>query len=275
MRKDRIESALSAVSRRLFLGQTAGSLGGLALTWLQQQAMASAWAEDTEATSGRPVREQLATGSGSAKSVICLFQHGGPSQMDLFDPKPLLTKHDGKPYPGGDLEAHFDKQKGNCLGSPYQFKKYGACGMELCELLPQIGSIADDLCLVRSMNTESVDHESALRLIHTGKFLAGMPVWGSWVLYALGTENENLPAYVVLSDPGGLPVDGERNWSSGWLPAQYQGTTFRSGASPVLNLNLPAGSSSVSRRNQLELLKQLNERHLSDRKSTRLNSSHT
>jgi len=263
MRRDRIEGELSAVSRRLFLGQTAGSLGGLALTWLQQQAMASVSAEDSAATGGRPVREKLASGSGSAKSVICLFQHGGPSQMDLFDPKPLLTKHDGKPYPGGDLEAHFDKQKGNCLGSPYKFNKYGACGMELCELLPQIGSIADDLCLVRSMNTESVDHESALRLIHTGKFLAGMPVWGSWVLYALGTENENLPAYVVLSDPGGLPVDGERNWSSGWLPAQYQGTTFRSGPSPVLNLNLPAGSSSVSRRNQLELLKQLNERHLS------------
>jgi hypothetical protein len=109
------------------------------------------------------------------------------------------------------------------------------------------------------MNTESVDHESALRLIHTGRFIAGMPAWGSWVLYALGTENENLPAYVVLTDPGGLPVDGERNWSSGWLPAQYQGTTFRSGSSPVLNLSSPAGITTAARRNQLDFLKQLNQ----------------
>lgn len=264
MRIDRLQTRVSAVSRRLFLGQTAGSLGGLALTWLHQQSLAKEYLRVDDDTrrkeENRGVQNRQAP--AKAKSVICLFQHGGPSQMDLFDPKPLLTKHDGMPYPGGDLEAHFDKQKGNCLGSPYKFNKYGGCGMELCELLPQIGSVADDLCLVRSMNTESVDHESALRLIHTGKFLAGMPVWGSWVLYALGTENENLPAYVVLSDPGGLPVDGERNWSSGWLPAQYQGTTFRSGASPVLNLNTPAGSSSVARRNQLEYLKQLNERHL-------------
>ena len=96
--------------------------------------------------------------------------------------------------------------------------------------------------MIRSMNTESVDHESALRLIHTGRFLAGMPVWGSWVVYGLGTENENLPAYVVLTDPGGLPVDGERNWSSGWLPAVYQGTPFRSGSTPVLEPEDPGGS---------------------------------
>ena len=198
-----------------------------------------------------------------AKSVICLFQHGGPSQMDLFDPKPQLQKWHGKPYPGGDLEIHFDKQKGNVLGSPFKFVKYGECGLELSELLPHTGGIADEICLVRSMNTESVDHESALRLIHSGKFLAGMPAWGSWLVYALGAENENLPAYVVLGDPGGLPVDGERNWSSGFLPAVYQGTPFRSGASPVFNLQPPPGVSPVSRRNQLDLLAELNRRHLS------------
>src|SRR5437773_2384660 len=233
------------LSRRMFLGRSAGSLGALALAHLVGRAASGAGP------------------SGKAKSVICLFQHGGPSQMDLFDPKPELTKHDGKAYPGGDLEVHFDKQKGNCLGSPYKFRKFGQCGMELCELLPHAGAIADDLCLVRSMNTESVDHESALRLIHTGRFLAGMPVWGSWVLYALGSENENLPAYVVLADPGGLPVDGERNWSSGWLPAEFQGTTFRSGNAPVLNLQSPAGTLPAARRNQLDFLAQLNREHLS------------
>ena len=122
-----------------------------------------------------------------------------------------LNGPDGKPYPGGGLEVHFDKQRGNVLGSPFRFAKHGASGIELCELLPHTAGIVDDITMIRSMSTESVDHESALRLIHTGRFLAGMPVWGSWVVYALGTENANLPAYVVLTDPGGLPVDGERN----------------------------------------------------------------
>ena len=123
----------------------------------------------------------------------------------------------------------------------FSFSHHGQSGMVLSELVPHLSRIADDLTLVRSMTTESVDHETALRLIHTGKILAGRPTWGSWVVYALGTENQNLPAYVVLSDPGGLPVDGVRNWSSGWLPAINQGTPFRSGDSPVLNLKRPSG----------------------------------
>jgi len=191
-----------------------------------------------------------------------LFQHGGPSQMDLFDPKPELTKWHGKPYPGGNLEIHFDKQAGNVLGSPYAFKKYGQCGMEMSELLPFTGGIADEMTLVRSMSTESVDHESALRLIHSGKFLAGMPSLGSWVVYAMGSDNANLPAYVVLSDPGGLPVDGDKNWTSGWLPAVYQGTMFRSGNSPVLNLAPPEGALPSARRRQLELLAEFNRKHI-------------
>jgi len=193
-----------------------------------------------------------------ATSVICLFQNGGPSQMDLFDPKPELSKWHGKPYPGGELETHFDKQKGNVLGSPYRFQKYGQSGLDLCELLPHTGSIADEITLVRSMKTGSVDHEAALRMIHSGRLFAGMPTFGSWVTYALGTENQNLPSYVVLSDPGGLPIDGEKNWSSGWLPAVYQGTVFRSGPSPVLNLQSPDGVSAEARQNQLRYLKKLN-----------------
>ena len=113
------------------------------------------------------------------------------------------------------------------------------------------------------MTTESVDHEAALRLIHTGKILAGRPTWGSWVIYALGSENHNLPAYVVLSDPGGLPVDGVRNWSSGWLPAIYQGTPFRSGPAPVLNLETPRGVTVEAREGQLRFLDELNRIHLS------------
>ncbi|MFN0052754.1 MAG: DUF1501 domain-containing protein [Planctomycetales bacterium] len=242
--------------RRAFLGQYAGSLGGLALAHLLASGNHSLRADQPS------LKDAAIPGGGRAKAVICLFQHGGPSQMDLFDPKPELTRWHGKPYPGGELEVHFDKQKGNVLGSPYKFQPAGQSGMELCEILPHTAKIADEITLVRSMSTGSVDHEAALRLIHSGRFFAGMPAWGSWVIYAMGTENQNLPSYVVLGDPGGLPVDGERNWSSGWLPAVYQGTMFRSGKSPVFNLETPAGITAGARRNQLALLEQLNRRHL-------------
>lgn len=238
----------------MFLGQHAGNVGLLALaSMLNEQRPVSA--AETRSKVGDLIRPR-------ATSVICLFQNGGPSQMDLFDPKPELTKWHGQPYPAGDLETHFDKQKGNVLGSPYRFRKYGQSGMEMCELLPHTGSIADEITLVRSMKTGSVDHEAALRMIHSGRLFAGMPTLGSWITYALGTENRDLPAYVVLSDPGGLPIDGEKNWSSGWLPAVYQGTVFRSGPSPVLNLQSPDGVTEETRRNQLRYLEKLNRRQL-------------
>ncbi len=243
------------VSRRAFLGHYAGSLGSLALA--QMLAGGSAAAADDNPAPGRAA----ATIRPRAKAVICLFQHGGPSQMDLFDPKPTLNKYHGQKYPGGELETHFVKQAGNVLGSPFKFAKHGHSGIELCEHLPHTAGVIDDLTLIRSMNTESVDHESALRLIHSGRFLGGLPTWGAWVTYALGSENRNLPSYVVLSDPGGLPVAGEDNWTAGWLPAVYQGTPFRSGRSAVLNLESPAGLSPEGRRNQLDFLAELNRQH--------------
>ncbi len=243
-----MNSAFEPLTRRAFLGRSAGGLGALAMAHLLRETSSVGAANGPKAPP-HPAR---------AKAVISLFQHGGPSQMDLFDAKPALNKWNGKPYPGGNLETHFDKQVGNVLGAPYAFQPRGQCGMELSELLPHTATIADDITLVRSMKTESVDHEAALRLIHTGRFLAGLPTMGSWLIYGLGSENENLPAYVVLSDPGGLPVDGERNWSSGFLPALYQGTPFRSGSSPVFNLQTPAHISAEARKNQLELLKKIN-----------------
>jgi hypothetical protein len=134
--------------------------------------------------------------------------------------------------------------------------------MELSELLPHTGKIADDLTLIRSMMTDSVDHEAALRMIHSGKTFAGRPAWGSWVLYGLGSLRQDLPAYVVLSDPGGLPVDGTNNWSSGFLPAVYQGTPFRATGTPVANLVPPAGVTAQPRTNQLHFLGELNAAHL-------------
>jgi hypothetical protein len=259
-----------AINRRAFLGQYAGGIGVLALSHLL--GLERAWAQPADGTQNTPgdflghpeLRPKPAPGTPShkplAKAVICLFQHGGPSQVDLFDPKPQLNRLHGQAY-AGELEIHFAGQKGKLLGSPFKFERRGQCDMELSELLPHTGSIADEITLVRSMTTDSVDHEAALRCIHTGKVLAGRPSWGAWVLYGLGTERQDLPAYVVLSDPGGLPVDGIRNWSSGFLPAIYQGTQIRSTGTPVFNLNTPAAQPEGARRRQLELLRNLNEAH--------------
>jgi hypothetical protein len=251
-----------AMNRRSFLGFSAGGLGYLALSHLLSLEGFAA-TDDKIIEAAHPLAPKLPHHPPKAKSVICLFQHGGPSQMDLFDPKPELNKWNGKDYPGTDLEIHFDKQAGKLLESPFKFQQRGQSGMEFTELLPRTAGIADELTLIRSMTTDSIDHESALRIIHSGKFQAGRPTWGSWVLYGLGTERQDLPAYVVLSDPGGLPVDGIRNWSSGWLPAIYQGTQIRSEGSPVFNLSTPADIPSAARANQLQLLEKLNQAHLS------------
>ncbi|HKB06633.1 MAG TPA: DUF1501 domain-containing protein [Gemmataceae bacterium] len=253
-----------ALTRRAFLGRTAGSLGGLALAQLLAE---EARAGDTRgADAPRSPRDPLAPKPphhpAKAKAVICLFQHGGPSQMDLFDPKPELTKQHGKAHPE-KLEVHFHTQQGKLLASPFKFAKCGQSGVELSELIPHTAGIIDDLTLVRSMTTDSVDHESALRIIHSGKFFAGRPTWGSWVIYGLGSERRELPAYVVLGDPGGLPVDGPLNWSSGFLPAVYQGTPFRATGTPVAHLATPADVPVAARTNQLRLLNELNASHLS------------
>ncbi len=237
--------------RRAFLGQYAGSLGGLALASLLGSANNRyAFGNEPAPVAGAPKKPK-------AKSVICLFQHGGPSQMDLFDPKPALEKWHGMPYPG-ELDVHFTKQAGNLLASPFKFKKQGQAGIEISEILPHTAEVIDDLLLVRSMKTFTVDHEAALRLIHNGKAQLGRPTWGSWVIYSLGSENQDLPSYVVLGDPDGLPIDGVRNWTSGWLPALYQGTPFLSGPSPVLNLKSPEGLTPELRARQMQLLAGLN-----------------
>jgi hypothetical protein len=248
-----------ALTRRAFLARYAGSLGSLALAHLLTAEGVGTAAEDSSRAG--PLTPKAPHHAPRAKSVICLFQHGGPSQMDLFDPKSELTKHHGKPYPGR-LEAHFHTQVGKLLASPFRFRKCGRSGMELSELLPHTARVADELTLIRSMVTDSVDHEAALRMIHTGKVFAGRPAWGAWVLYGLGSPRHDLPAYVVLSDPGGLPVDGLNNWSSGFLPAVYQGVPFRASGVPVANLQPPPDVPPPARRNQLQLLHELNVHHL-------------
>ncbi|MDB5336819.1 MAG: hypothetical protein JWN70_2438 [Planctomycetaceae bacterium] len=254
-----VRGSLLGVQRRTFLGRSAsGLLGSIAWAWmnsLEQRGTAHA------AEAGRPVGPHH---TPRAQRIICLFQNGGPSQMDLFDPKPELSKLNGKPYPGKQkVETLSPSASGNLLGSPFTFKPAGKSGMLLSELIPHTAAIADDIALVRSMTTESVCHETALRIAHSGHPLAtDRPAMGSWLTYGLGSLNQNLPAFVVLPDPGGLPINGTLNWSAGWLPAQHQGTPFNAGelsVAPVLNLRTPDRTPAAARARQLELIRRLNE----------------
>lgn len=172
-----------------------------------------------------------------AKSVIHLFMNGGPSQMDLFDPKPFLDKHHGQAYfdkIAGEVEN--PQSAGAIMRSPFKFAKYGQSGIPVSDAMPHLAQQVDDLAFIRSMHTTNLTHEPAIYLIQTGKMGPGRPAVGSWVVYGLGSESQNLPAYVVLDDPLGLPINGVDNWHSGFLPPIYQGTRFRSTGSPVLNL---------------------------------------
>jgi len=239
--------------RRVFLGRSAsGMLGSIALNWLQ---------------AAEPGASRTAHHPPRAERIVVLFQNGGPSQMDLFDPKPELSRLNGQPYPGGvKVETLSPAGSGNLLGSPFTFRPAGQSGMLLSELLPQTASIADEITLVRSMTTESVCHETALRIAHSGHPIAtDKPSLGSWLTYGLGSLNDNLPAFVVLPDPGGLPINGTLNWSAGWLPAQFQGTAFNAGdasTAPVLNLRTPARITETARHRQLALIQRLNAEHL-------------
>ncbi len=150
-----------------------------------------------------------------AKRVIYLFLNGGPSQVDTFDPKPMLTEYNGKPMPSGNLQT--ERKTGNLLKSPFTFKKYGQSGIEVSEIFPKLGECADDLCVIRSMYTDRPNHEPSLFMLNSGDKLPGRPSMGSWVTYGLGTENQNLPGFVVLCP--GLPVVGHQLWSS-TLPAR-------------------------------------------------------
>jgi hypothetical protein len=201
-----------------------------------------------------------------ATSVIHLFMNGGPSQMDLFDPKPRLDRHHGKPYfnkIAGEVEN--PQSAGALMRSPFRFAKRGKCAMWVSDALPCLARQVDDIALIRSMFTTNLTHEPAIYLIQSGKMGPGRPSIGSWVAYGLGSENQNLPAYVVLDDPLGLPINGAENWHSGFLPPTFQGTRFRSTGSPVLNLRpdleRPADVVSAER----DLLSRLDEIHRQQR----------
>ena len=197
-----------------------------------------------------------------ARRVIYLFMHGGPSHMDLLDPKPELSKNDGKDYTAEIKYSFVNRASKNLMGSPFKFTRHGQCGTEVSELLPNIATIVDDIAVLRSMYTGINGHEPSIWSMNTGKSRPGRPALGSWLTYGLGTPNQNLPAYCVLTDPGGLPVDGVRNWSQGWLPAIYQGTPIRPKRPRILNLDVPDSMAGPLQGHSLSLLRSINRRHL-------------
>ena len=204
-----------------------------------------------------------------AKAVILLFQNGGPSQVDLFDPKPMLDKHHGEPYVDklAAEEITDPHQAGGLLRSPFTFAQYGQSGIWFSEVMPHLARQVDDIAVIRSMFTTSPVHPLATSKMHTGRTIPGLASLGAWTTYALGSENQNLPAFVVLDDPLGLPVDGTRGWRAGFLPPTYQGTRVRSTGSPILNLDPEHKQPQQVVALQRDLLARLDRIHKRDRPS--------
>src|SRR6516165_8186983 len=247
------------LSRRQFLNRFGMGLGGIALAELL--------------ASENPVRAGATPGvlgaphhPATAKRVIYLFQSGGPSQLETFDYKPLLNEKQGQQLPDSvRMRQRLTGMSGNqatlpLAGSIFKFQQHGQSGAWICDLLPHTAKIVDNLCIIRSMYTEAINHDPAITFLQTGSQISGRPSIGAWLSYGLGSENDNLPAFVVLITKGkGDQPLYSRLWGTGFLPTRYQGVQFRSGRDPVLYLNNPPGEDAASRRNLLDRLKELHE----------------
>ncbi len=243
------------LTRRHLLRLSGLGLGSLACAWLRGHD-ASGWEPAFDLRPKAPLRPPR------AQAVILLMQNGGPSQMDLFDPKPALQKWNGQPHSIKVEMFQAGSEQNKLLESPFAFQPRGEAGIEMSEVIPHQAGIADELCLIRSMHTGHNNHTEGLVMFMTGKIFQGRPSFGSWISYALGTENQNLPAYVVLRDPEGYNTSGTLTWSSGFLPALYRGTEFSSSGSPVLHLQAARKQGPGVQQGNLELLERLNRLHL-------------
>jgi len=240
------------------LGSSSAGFGMLALAGLLGEDQARAAGSVVNPLAVRP-----AMFPPRAKRVIFLFMHGGPSQVDTFDPKPLLTRDNGKPLPFAKPRVQF-AQTGNLLASPWEFKHYGQSGIEVSDLFPHVGSMADELCVLRSMYGSNPAHGGALLALHTGSDTFIRPSMGSWITYGLGTENQNLPGFVTICPT--LGHGGVQNWSSAFLPAAYQGTAIGNASIPAKNAQVNYISNPETPRDlqrmQLDMLKDMNEDQL-------------
>src|SRR6187551_2465183 len=226
-------------SRREFLQRAGGGFGLLALTALLGRDGLLAAEHAAGSTAANPLAPKLPHFAPRARNVIFLFMSGGPSHVDLFDPKPDLIRLAGQPIPEsfGTFKTRRNVAKNKLMPPLRQFRPRGQCGMEISDFLPNIAEHADEICLLRGCHGDSVTHPESVYLMNTGSILMGRASLGAWTAYGLGTENQNLPAFVVLPDPAGWVKGGAPAWSNGFLPAAFQGTLLRGGESPILDLN--------------------------------------
>jgi hypothetical protein len=243
------------ISRRSLITQAAGGFFGAALGGL--------WAEDGKISDAHftPHFEP------KAKSVIFLFMEGGPSHLDTFDPKPELTRLHGQKLPAsfGTVLTPMGTGGNTLLASRRTFRKAGQSGLEFSDWLPHMATCADDLCVVRSLHSDGLNHSGGVCQMNTGSILAGRPSLGAWVNYGLGTENDSLPAFVVMEDDPGKVTNGPRNWGAGFMPAVYQGTEIESGAEPIKYLVNPKDVTDERQRKKLAYLAELNRRYAAER----------
>ncbi|MFM2095853.1 MAG: hypothetical protein RIS70_2977 [Planctomycetota bacterium] len=253
---------LPSLSRRQLLHQSTCGIGTLALAWMMK----------SEPAFAEPARPELVPRKydllpkappqpARANAMISIFMQGGPSQVDLFDPKPKLNELDGQSFPGDIKYDNAAQASSKILGCPWKFAPRGQCGMELSELVPGLAEIADEITLVRSMFTGVNNHGQSIDAMNTGRAVSYRPSLGSWMAYGLGSESRNLPAFVVLTDPDGLPVLGVQNWSNGWLPSLFQGTVIRPREPRILNLDAPSTLQGAPQARYLQFLSQLNRDH--------------
>ena len=251
-------------SRRRFFQDAGGGFAALALAWLESQRTGLA-AEATAPES--PLAARPSHFPARAQSVIYLFMHGGPSHLETFDPKPELQRLAGQPLPEsfGPVATRRNVAANPLLGTKRTFQPFGQSGIEVSDFLPHIAQHVDDLAVIRSCWADSVNHPQAVYQMNTGSVLMGKPSLGSWVSYGLGTENQNMPSFVMLPDPAGGIKGGPPAYGAGFLPASYQGTQMRSGTSPILDLDPGADRAGQRQRATLDLIGKLNTQHRADR----------
>ncbi|MCH7751699.1 MAG: DUF1501 domain-containing protein [Planctomycetes bacterium] len=247
-------------SRREFLARAGGGFGALALADLLSRSASERSLQAAEQTVGKVFPPQ-------AKSVIFLFMEGGPSHIDLFDPKPELTRLAGQRLPEsfGPIITAMGETDAPLLASQRKWQQHGQSGLWVSDWLPHTAGCADDLCVIRSCWADGLNHVGSVCQMNTGSVHAGRPSLGSWVMYGLGSENENLPGFVVLTDGKKLPHGGKRNWGTGFMPATYQGTHFGYGDQPIPNLQTPASVGQLRQRRKQDLLAELNQIHAAPR----------
>ena len=260
-----LEQQRRAITRRWFFKDCGISLGAIALHSLLADKLAAATPKTAAPTLVNPMAPHQGHFPGKAKRVIYLFMAGAPSHLELFDNKPQLTKFNGTLPPAEMLKGYraaFINPNATLLGPKFAYKKYGKSGMELGEILPHLGEVADDITLIRSMQTDAFNHAPAQIMMNTGSQQFGRPSFGAWTTYGLGCESQDLPAYVVFSTGGKGTSGGASNWGPGFLPTQHGGTLFRNGGEPVLFLGNPKGVDDGLQKDSLETLNRLNAKRL-------------